>query len=200
MATRTREQPGEFPSWWRRLEWAPWALALEPVQREHTGRVRRALTAEIARWLGAGTVEDLRSGTAVWASEAAGLARTRQAFRYLIIREGRFGGVIEVRPDAVRGHVGYWLRRAERGKGTITYANRLILLIAFEGLGLGAVDWTADGENAASIAVMRRLGAEKTDSYRVRDMSQRTVEVRYRVSRSTYTSDPTGPHRLRDLT
>jgi RimJ/RimL family protein N-acetyltransferase len=199
MATRTETQTGEYPAWWRTLEWAPWRIALAPVRGGHTSKVRRALTGEIARWLGAGTVDDLRSGTAAWATEADELARARRAFRYLILREERFAGVIEVRPDAVRGHVGYWLRRAERGRGTVTYANRLALLVAFEGLGLGAVDWTADAENEASIAVMRRLGAERVDTYRVRDLSHRTVEVRYRVSRRGYDPDPTGPRRLRDL-
>src|SRR5262249_29539729 len=129
---------GAFPAWWRRLEWRPWGLVLEPVAREHATRVRRTLTAEIARWLGIGSVEDMRSGTPVWASESAELARFGRGFRYLIHRDERFAGAIEVRPDAVKGHIGYWLRRAERGRGTIMLANRIALLIAFDGMRLRA--------------------------------------------------------------
>jgi RimJ/RimL family protein N-acetyltransferase len=199
MYAQRENTDGEYPAWWRRLEWAPWGVVLEPVAREHAPRVRRTLTVEIARWLGIGSVEDMRSGTPVWASEAAELARAGRGYRYLIHREGRFAGAIEVRPDAVKGHVGYWLRRAERGRGTVTLANRIVLLIAFDGMRLRAVDWTADEANAASIAVMQRLGGERVDSYRVRDLANRRVEVRYRVERSRYRADPTGPTSLRDL-
>ena len=196
----SRENPdGRYPAWWRTLEWSPWNLELEPVAREHASRVRRTLTAEIAKWLGIGTVEDMRSGSAVWANEATELARAGRGYRYLINREGRFAGAIEVRPDAVRGHIGYWLRRSERGRGTVTYANRIALAIAFDGLRLRAVDFTADEANAASIAVMRRLGAERVDCYRPRDLAHRRVEVRYRVERSRYRGDPTGPSSLGDL-
>jgi hypothetical protein len=199
MYAQRENTDAEYPAWWRRLEWAPWDVVLEPVAREHAPRVRRTLTVEIARWLGIGSVEDMRSGTPVWASEAAELARAGRGYRYLIHREGRFAGAIEVRPDAVKGHVGYWLRRAERGRGTVTLANRIVLLIAFDGMRLRAVDWTADEANAASIAVMRRLGGERVDSYRVRDLANRRVEVRYRVERSRYRADPTGTTSLRDL-
>ena len=199
MDTMPKKTDGEFPVWWRRLEWQPWGLVLEPVAREHAPRVRRTLTVEIARWLGIGSVEDMRQGTPVWANEAAELARAGRAFRYLIHRNDRFAGAIEVRPDAVKGHIGYWLRRAERGRGTATMANRLTLLIAFDGLRLRAVDWTADGSNESSIAVMRRLGGEKVDCYRTRDLAHRSVQVRYRVERSRYCADPTGPGTLREL-
>jgi RimJ/RimL family protein N-acetyltransferase len=199
LTTRANAQPGEYPAWWRTLEWQPWSIVLEPVRLEHAGRVRRALTAEIARWLGIGTVDELRDGTALWAREAPELARSRCAYRYLIHREGRFCGAIELRPDAVRGHIGYWLRRAERGRGTITYANRLAVLIAFDGLRLRAVDWTADAENSASIAVMRRLGGAEVARYAIRNVALRTAEVRYRLTRRGLTLDPTGPPRLRDL-
>jgi RimJ/RimL family protein N-acetyltransferase len=141
----------------------------------------------------------MRSGTPVWASESAELARSGRGFRYLIYRDERFAGAIELRPDAVRGHIGYWLRRAERGRGTVTLANRIALLIAFDGMRLRAVDWTADEANEASIAVMRRLGGARVDCYRVRDLAHRRVEVRYRVERSRYRADATGPITLRDL-
>ena len=201
-ATDKNERSGgpavEPPAWWRRLAWPPWDLALEPVSRAHAGRVRRVLTAEIARWLGIGAVDEMRAGTAVWAMESPALAAERSAYRYLLERSGRFAGVVELRPDAVRGHIGYWLRRSERGRGTVTLANRLLLPIAFEGLGLRAVDWTTDAENAASIAVVERLGARIVSSGPSR-VPGREVEVRYRLERRRFHADPTGPGGLRHL-
>jgi len=172
---------------------------LTPVERADAARVRRALTVEIARWLGIGTVEEMRGGTAVWASESDELARAGNAFRYVVERDGTFAGVIELRPDAVRGHIGYWLRRAARGRGTATLANRLVLPVAFEGFGVRAVDWTADARNAASIGVFRRLGARNVGEFPVDRVPFRTSEVRYRRPRLGYEPDPTGPQNLRDL-
>jgi RimJ/RimL family protein N-acetyltransferase len=198
MTARRDHVDGEYPAWWRRLVWQPWDIELEPVQREHTAQVRRALTAEIARWLAVGTRDEMRAGTAVWAAESADLASARRAYRYLIRRGGQFAGAIEVRPDALRGHIGYWLRRGARGEGTVTLANRLVLLIGFEGLTLKSIDWVADERNAASIAVMTRLGAEFVDRYPVEDPA-RQAEVRYRVMRRRYKPDSTGPKNLRSL-
>jgi RimJ/RimL family protein N-acetyltransferase len=162
-------------------------------------RVRAALTDEIARWLGIGTAEQMRAGTPAWAAEAEDLARSGRAFRYLVECEGRFAGAIEVRPDAVRGHVGYWLRRAERGKGTATRATRMVIPIAFEGLRLPAVDFTADSANLASIRVMERLGATRVAEYPTPDRSGRVAEVRYRLPRRRYRADPGGPQSLSSL-
>lgn len=198
MTTTRVDSDGKYPAWWRDLSWGAWDLTLQPVGRDHAARVRRALTAEIAHWLAIGSVEDMRSGTSVWASESGELARTGRAFRYLIVREGKFAGVIEVRPDAVRGHIGYWLRRGARGHGTMTLANSLILHVAFDGLGLKAIDWVADAENTTSIAVMTRLGATLVDRYRARD-GIREFEVRYRLTRRRFSPDATGPGRLRAL-
>ena len=41
-------------------------------------------------------------------------------------------------------------------------ANYAMLLVAFDGLLLRAVDWTADATNAASVAVMQRLGGRQS--------------------------------------
>jgi RimJ/RimL family protein N-acetyltransferase len=179
--------------------WSPWSIALEPVRREDAGRVRRSLTAEIASWLGIGSVEEMRAGTAVWATESESLARSHQAYRYVVLRDAAFAGVIEVRPDAVRGHVGYWLRRVARGRGTASMANRLVLPIAFEGFGLKAVDWTSDPRNAASIAVFERLGARRVGEFAVSGVAGRTAEVRYRLARRGYHPSPDGPPSLRAL-
>jgi RimJ/RimL family protein N-acetyltransferase len=197
VATEASEAVG--PAWWRPLEWPAWGLALEPVNSTHTGRVRRAITNEIARWLKIESADEMRLGTAVWAYEADGLARTRRAYRYLVARDGEFAGVIELRPDAVQGHIGYWQRRKARGRGTMTMANYAMLLVAFDGLLLGAVDWTADVSNAASIAVMERLGGREIDRYPVKGSAVREEEVRVRVTRGCLVSPREGPETLRAL-
>jgi len=154
---------------------------------EHAGRVRRAITSE------------MRQGTAVWAFEADGLARTRRAYRYLVERDGEFAGVIELRPDAVQGHIGYWQRRKARGRGTMTMANHAMLLIAFDGLLLGAVDWTSDASNTGSIAIMERLGGREIDRYPVKGSASRAEEVRFRITRATLEKPVGGPSSLREL-
>lgn len=190
---------GLAPAWWRGLEWAPWELELEPVRAEDAGRVARALTAEIAGWLGIGSVERMREGTPVWAGETEELARSRQAYRYVINRSEKFAGVIELRPDATRGHIGYWLRRSARGRGTMTLANALLLRVAFEGLRLKAVDWVADAANAPSIAVMERLGARRIACYATPTQTRREFEARYRLTRRAFTPPPDGPPSLHSL-
>jgi len=209
------------PAWWRPLAWAPWAIALEPVEPRHASMVARALTDEIARWLRIGSASEMRAGTPVWAHESPDLGRTRQAFRYLVRRDGAFAGVVELRPDAVQGHIGYWLRPSARGKGTMTMANHVLLLVAFEGLGLKAVDWTADVRNSPSIAVMTRLGGSEIDRVPIVDPlsrepreegdgrragsahatgpGPRSEQIRIRVTRRRFVPVAGGPGSLREL-
>lgn len=189
----------EGPAWWRPLVWGPWGLGLVPVEMEHTRRVRRAITSEIASRLKIESASEMRQGTAVWAFEADGLARTRRAYRYLVERDGEFAGVIELRPDAVQGHIGYWQRRKARGRGTMTMANHAMLLIAFDGLLLGAVDWTSDASNTGSIAIMERLGGREIDRYPVKGSASRAEEVRFRITRATLEKPVGGPSSLREL-
>lgn len=197
MATEVLDAIG--PAWWTTLEWRRWGIALEPVRFSDSGRVSRAITNEIARCLKIESAADMRSGTPVWAFEADGLARTRRAYRYVVSREGEFAGVIELRPDAVQGHIGYWQRRKARGRGTMTMANYTMLLVAFDGLLLRAVDWTADASNVASIAVMTRLGGRQIDRYPVKGSKLRDEEVRVRVTRKSWNRPDGGPQNLPEL-
>jgi RimJ/RimL family protein N-acetyltransferase len=158
--------------------------------------VALSLTDEIARWVGIDSVTTMKAGTPVWAASATELARRGESFRYLILRGGEFAGVIEVRPDREAGNIGYWLRRRARGRGTATLANHVALLVAFDGLGLDAVEWTANGENDRSIAVMERLGATFVDRRPTPDRADRSSEVRYRLARSAYRHLPDGPPSL----
>jgi RimJ/RimL family protein N-acetyltransferase len=187
---------GQAPVWWRRLEWAQWGVELRPVRSSDSVCVASALTDEIARWVGIGTADEMRDGTPLWAASAGELARRCEAFRYLVYRDGRFAGTVELRPDAVRGHIGYWLRRAERGQGTTTRAVHLLLLIAFDGIGLPAVDFIAHAENSPSIAVMERVGAVLVGKYPRSERLGSGLEVRYRIPRRGNLLSVDGPTAL----
>lgn len=187
------------PSWWRVLRWPVWDLSLEPAAPEHAACVARALSEDIAAWLGIGALDEMKAGTPVWAAESNDLALRGDAFRYVVRCGRQIAGVIELRRDAVNGHIGYWLTTAARGRGTMTRANRLILLIAFEGLGLRAVDWTAAEGNDDSIAVMTRLGADYLDTYPTPGRLYRESEVRYRLTRRSFEPGDGGPRNLREL-
>lgn len=56
------------------------------------------------------------------------------------------------------GEVGYVLHEAQRGKGVMTRALRLVVAYAFDALGLRAVVAWSDPNNVASHAVLRRCG------------------------------------------
>jgi ribosomal-protein-alanine N-acetyltransferase len=174
-------------------------LALTPVQRRDAYRVGQSVTDEIARWIGLTDAHTMRKGTPTWAAESVELARRREAFRYLVHRDGRFAGTIEIRACAARGHVGYWLRRIERGKGTATMANWLVLLIGFEGMRLRSIDYVADAENGASVAVMERAGARRVAPYPVNGPGQRHMEVRYRLTRRRFRPPADAPASLAEL-
>src|ERR1051325_3056935 len=137
-----RSRAERSPRWGRSLEWPAWGIRLRPVERGDASSVARALTDEIARGVGLGTAARMRQGTRQWAEEANDLAERGIAFRYLVHVGDRLSGVIEVRRDAVNGHVGYWLRKSARGRGIATSALYLLLPIAFEGLRLRAIEFT----------------------------------------------------------
>lgn len=194
---RVRDAAGA-PAWWRSLAWPAWSLVLRPVRREDARAVSRAVTDEIARWVGFEGVEAMRAATPPWAARAEELARRRDGYTYVVEREGRLSGVIEVRRDPVRGHVGYWLRRPERGRGTMTMALEVVLRVGFEGMRLRAVDLTADADNRASIAVMERVGA-RLEGVFPSSHAAGGFEARYRIARAAFRPSPTGPRRLADL-
>ncbi|MFF4622314.1 GNAT family N-acetyltransferase [Nonomuraea jabiensis] len=73
------------------------------------------------------------------------------------------GGVLFRTMDVPRGvaEVGCWLEPSAAGKGLVTRAARLIIDWAVEERGIHRIEWVVASENAASIAVARRLGMTK---------------------------------------
>jgi len=172
-------------------------MELRPARSSDALRIAGAATDEIARSSGLESAESMRAGAPSWVASARDLALRGEAFRYLVYRSGRFAGSIEVRSDVVRGHVGYWLRRAERGQGTATFAVRMIVPVAFEGMGLRAVDFEAESANARSIGVMRRVGARLVAEVSASERS--SGSVRYRLRRRGYRATSDAPAKLADL-
>lgn len=70
------------------------------------------------------------------------------------------GGVMLPNLDAEQGtaEAGCWLEPAASGRGLVTRAVRLLIDWAFQERDVHRVEWHTDTENAASIAVARRLG------------------------------------------
>jgi len=62
-------------------------------------------------------------------------------------------------PDAIELELYYGLDRRHWGRGYATEAARAVLDYGFDVLGLDAIPIRTDGPNAASVAVMERLGA-----------------------------------------
>lgn len=87
---------------------------------------------------------------------------------------GLVGGVLFRTMDLEQGNaeVGCWLEPGAAGKGLVTRAARVIIDWAVEERGVHRVEWVVSAENAASIAVARRLGMTKDgvlrESYRYR--------------------------------
>ncbi|HEX4815198.1 MAG TPA: GNAT family protein [Nonomuraea sp.] len=73
------------------------------------------------------------------------------------------GGVLFRTMDVARGvaEAGCWLEPSAAGRGLVTRATRVIIDWAVEERGIHRVEWLAAAENAASVAVARRLGMRK---------------------------------------
>ncbi|MET9245770.1 GNAT family protein [Nonomuraea sp. NPDC003709] len=73
------------------------------------------------------------------------------------------GGVLFRTMDVLTGvaEVGCWLEPSAAGKGLVSRAARVIIDWAVEERGIHRIEWVVASENAASIAVARRLGMTK---------------------------------------
>jgi len=60
--------------------------------------------------------------------------------------------------ERYRGHIGYWVAEAARGRGVCTHALRLLATWALESLELQRVELITDPENTASQRVAEKVG------------------------------------------
>ncbi|MFI6740668.1 GNAT family N-acetyltransferase [Nonomuraea sp. NPDC050451] len=108
-------------------------------------------------------VTDLESSRSLLLSYAE-KAATDTGRIYGIWTDGTLvGGVLFRTMDVPRGlaEVGCWLEPSAAGKGLVTRAARVIIDWAVEERGIHRIEWIVAAENAASIAVARRLGMTK---------------------------------------
>lgn len=150
-------------------------LRLEPWAPEHGGLiVRLAALPDVMRYIGTGETwtparaEESHARALVhWRTHGFGwrLARTRDRDEVvgLIALNLAGDGLAGIAPDD--HEVGWWLDPAFQGRGYATEGARALQAEAFEALGARRVVARVALENAASIAVARRLGLEPTGEF-----------------------------------
>lgn len=117
-------------------------------------------------------------------------APERWTLPFAVFRAGRAVGMQDIGADdfAIRHevHTGSWLGRAHQGQGIGTEMRAAVLHLAFAGLGADEATSAAFEDNAASLAVSRKLG------YQPDGIERRTVRggvsttARLRLSRAAW--------------
>jgi ribosomal-protein-serine acetyltransferase len=70
-------------------------------------------------------------------------------------------GFVEFDWKSRRTEIGYWIDKAEEGKGIVSRACRLLINYAFEDLDMNRIEIRCSAENTRSAAVPERLGFTK---------------------------------------
>ncbi len=138
-------------------------LRLRPLRAEDAGPTAAMMCEAISRWTGSWTphqtpAEVIGRIERHQAAEAEGRAVMRAIEG---ISDGRLMGWIGVdrlADDARRGVLGYWLGEAFWGRGHAGEAAAAMVGDAWGRLDLDVIEAGAQPENAASIAILRRLG------------------------------------------
>jgi RimJ/RimL family protein N-acetyltransferase len=145
---------------------------------------------DVVRYLGSvpqpvGSLAEMRTRIERWIEGNAGLASQGFGFWALETHHGTLVGAILLKPlpDADEVEVGWHLGKEHWGKGYATEGGRGAVTYGFDVLGLDAIYAVVVPENAASIAVARRLGMTPeglTDRYygRTLELFSLTPEAR----------------------
>ncbi|RSN69181.1 GNAT family N-acetyltransferase [Actinomadura sp. WAC 06369] len=120
-----------------------------------------------------------------------------------VFLDGRTVGVQSVgaRDFAVVREVGTgsWLGRRFQGRGVGTEMRAAVLALAFEGLGAETAVSAAFADNAASVAVSRKLGYEPNGTERVRVRDERRIDRRFVLDRAGWERHRTVDVEIRGL-
>ncbi len=81
---------------------------------------------------------------------------------------------------------GSWLGRGHQGRGIGSEMRAAVLLLAFDHLGAGSARSGAFTDNAASLAVSRKLGYRADGTHAVASRGQRAVETRLLLTPETF--------------
>jgi ribosomal-protein-alanine N-acetyltransferase len=110
-----------------------------------------------------------------WFASHADEWRDATAFRLAIDVDSRLIGVCDVFDIAEdAGEIGYWLDQAAWGRGFGLEAARRLVRFALEDVGLQLVRAGCADDNAASAAILTRLGFERLEDVRVFSTSRQT--------------------------
>lgn len=113
---------------------------------------------EFMRWM---TPDYSRSSAEAFVEKAIASAESGDGLGLAIIRNGQFIGSIGfVLIDwcARKTEIGYWLDKAQEGKGIVSAACKLLIEYAFEELGLNRIEIRCAADNLRSAAIPERLG------------------------------------------
>ena len=147
-------------------------LRLRVVEEQDAPITARLMTPGISQWLASWPSPSDEAGA------AARLRRLRDATLHgqalCLALEPREGGglmgmviVVRAKYNARRGDLGYWLGEPFHRRGYMSEAAAAAVSDAFARLGLDAIEAGARRENAASLALMRRLGMRPIDERQV---------------------------------
>lgn len=137
-----------------------------PVDVERALEIRS--NREVARNLVSATIPPDPVKMADWFRGHADEWRNGSAYRLAITFEGRLIGVCDVFDIADgEGEIGYWLDRAVWGRGFGLESAERLVRFALEDVGLNALRAGCADDNAASAAILTRLGFNRLDDLRV---------------------------------
>lgn len=151
-------------------------LALRPTV---PGDVERALEIRsnpaVARNLAAATIPPDTEKMTVWFQSHADEWRQGSAYRLAIDLDGRMIGVCDVFDIADgEGEIGYWIEQAVWGRGFGLEAAERLVRFALEEIGLKTIRAGCADDNAASSAILSRLGFTRVADAKVFSQSRKT--------------------------
>lgn len=146
-------------------------VVLRPWRDEDIESARLGHDEEIALWLGlSATAPSPEQLQRELADRRRAYADDRRAVSFVVERDGRIAGTVEVRVVDGTGHVSWALYAGHRGRGTATRGLRLLIAYSFEVLGLHRVQAYVAQDNHRSLRVASRAGLRREGLLRGREL------------------------------
>lgn len=140
---------------------------------------------EVARNLVSATIPPNTEKMTNWFAGHAEEWRQGTAYRLAITLESRLIGVCDVFEVAEgEGEIGYWLDRAVWGRGFGLEAAERLVRFAVEDIGLTSLLAGCADDNAASAAILTRLGFTRLEDARIfsRSRQEEITQRRFRLT------------------
>lgn len=160
-------------------------LVLRPTE---AADVERALEIradrEVARNLASATIPPDVQKMTDWFAGHADEWHKRTAYRFAITLDARLIGVCDLFDiTSGKGEIGYWLDRAVWGRGFGLEAARQLVRFAMDDVGLSSLVAGCADDNAASAAILARLGFTRLADVRIFSTSrqEQITQRRFRL-------------------